>query len=115
MESMKLTLYMWQNDIDHSEQSILWKPRRALRSLVELAPKFRRTRHSEASPNSEGENKPLATAMIPYIKGLSESVRRILGKYDIRTAFKTTNTLGRMLTMQGERSIIQNHAVRDQV
>ena len=35
------------------------------------------------------ENKPLATATIPYIKGLSEAVRRI------RTAFKTTNTLGR--------------------
>ena len=46
----------------------------------------------------EEENKPLATAMIPYIKGLSEAVRRILGKYNIRRAFKTTNTLGRMLT-----------------
>ena len=43
------------------------------------------------------KNKLLATAIIPYIKGLSEAVRRILQKYNIRTAFKTTNTLGRML------------------
>ena len=43
-------------------------------------------------------NVPLAAATIPYIKGLSEAVRRILQKYNVRTAFKTTNTLGRTLT-----------------
>ena len=40
---------------------------------------------------------PWQQPLIPYIKGLSEAVRRILQKY-IRTAFKTTNTLGCMLT-----------------
>ena len=31
--------------------------------------------------------------------GLSEEIRRILRDYDIRTAFKTTTTLGTHLTM----------------
>ena len=35
---------------------------------------------------------------VNYIKGLSEAIRRILHKYNIRTAFKTTNTQGRTLT-----------------
>ena len=33
-----------------------------------------------------------------YVRGLSEEVRRILGKYNIRTAFRTTSTLGGILT-----------------
>ena len=56
------------------------------------------TNKVQKEKEEEDENKPLATAMIPYIKGMSEAVRRILGKYKIRTAFKSTNTLGHMLT-----------------
>ena len=39
-----------------------------------------------------------STAKIPYVKGLSEEIRRILGRYKIRTVFRTTETLGRILT-----------------
>ena len=57
------------------------------------------TNEDQNEEEGEDENKPLATALIPYIKGLSEAVRRILQKYNIKTAFKTTNSLGHMLTM----------------
>ena len=60
--------------------------------------KVQEQRESEMDDNEEDENKPLATAKIPYVKGLSEEIRRILGKYSIRTVFRTTQTLGRILT-----------------
>ena len=37
------------------------------------------------------------TAKILYVKGLSEEIRRILGRYKIRTVFKTIEILGRIL------------------
>ena len=52
----------------------------------------------EKKSKDDDENKPLSTAKIPYTKGLSEEIRRILGQYKIRTVFKTTETLGRILT-----------------
>ena len=59
------------------------------------------TNEDQNEEEGEDENKPLATSMIPYmyIKGLSEVVRRILQKYNIRMPFKTTNILGCMLTI----------------
>jgi hypothetical protein len=47
---------------------------------------------------TDEEQKPLATAAIPYIRGLSENIRRLLRNDNIRTAFKSSWTLGRMLT-----------------
>ena len=44
------------------------------------------------------EHKPLTTAKIPYGEGLGEEIRRILKDYNIRTVFKTIDTLGRILT-----------------
>ena len=40
----------------------------------------------------------MSTTSIPYVKGLIEEIRRILGSYNIRTVFRTTQTLGRILT-----------------
>ena len=51
-----------------------------------------------ADKTDEEEQKPLATATIPYIQGLSENIRRLLRDYNIRTAFKSSWTLGRLLT-----------------
>ena len=49
-------------------------------------------------PKEKNEKQePLTTAKIPYIKGLSEEIRRILNGYNIRTVFRTINTLGRIL------------------
>ena len=36
-------------------------------------------KYKEKDDSEEDENKPLSTAKIPYIKGLSEEIRRILG------------------------------------
>ena len=54
-------------------------------------------RHEKEEDDDE-ENKPLSTSKILYVKGLSEEIRRILGRYNIRTVFKTMETLGRILT-----------------
>ena len=40
----------------------------------------------------------LATAIIPYTKGLREQIRSILRGYNIRTAFGSGRSLGRILT-----------------
>ena len=56
-----------------------------------------REEKEKKSEDDDEENKPLSTAKIPYIKGLSEEMRRILGEYKIRTVFRTTETLGRIL------------------
>ena len=51
-----------------------------------------------AEPKEKSEKQePLTTAKIPYFKGLSEEIR-ILNGYNIRTVFRTINTLGRILT-----------------
>ena len=39
-----------------------------------------------------------ATVTIPYIKGTSEAIRRILNKENIRTAFRTKTTIRSILT-----------------
>ena len=41
---------------------------------------------------------PLTTVTIPYIKGTSETISRILQPYNIRVAHKPTTTLRRLLT-----------------
>ena len=52
------------------------------------------TGERKKSEDDDNKNKPLSTAKIPYVKGLSEEIRRILGQYKIRTVFRTTETLG---------------------
>jgi len=41
---------------------------------------------------------PQAIVSIPYIKGISEHIRRVLAECNIRTFFKTTNTLRQLLS-----------------
>ena len=48
--------------------------------------------------NNDEEDKPLTTAKIPYVERLGEEIRRILKDYNIRTVFKTIDTLGKILT-----------------
>ena len=42
----------------------------------------------------ENGNQQKTFAIIPYVKGVSEPVARILGKFSIKTAFKPVKTLG---------------------
>ena len=43
-------------------------------------------------------NLPEQMVIIPYIKGISEHIRRILAECDIQTRFRTTNTLQQLLS-----------------
>ena len=45
-----------------------------------------------------GVRTPLTTVTIPYIKGTSETISRILQPYNIRVAHKPTTTLRQLLT-----------------
>ena len=44
------------------------------------------------------KDKPTATVSLPYHRDLSEKIRRICGKYNIRTIFRSNTTLRRTLT-----------------
>ena len=53
---------------------------------------------------------PEMTVPIPYVKGTSENIRRILGEVDIRTVFKTTNTLRQLLSYPKDRIPLQKRS-----
>ena len=46
---------------------------------------------------SDKERNKKIPVVIPYIKGFSEQIRQVLGKYGIPTYFKPTNTLRQLL------------------
>ena len=53
------------------------------------------------TPNNddeEEERKQLTIAIIPYTQGLSEQIKRVLRRYNIRTAFKSGVSLANLLT-----------------
>lgn len=50
----------------------------------------------------------LSICVIPYMKGISEQLKRIGKKYKIRTAFKTINTLRSLLTHTKPKNKIQD-------
>ena len=56
-------------------------------------------RGEKEKDDDDDQNKPLSTARIPYIKGLSEERRR-----QYRTVFRTIATLGRILTKVKDRT-----------
>jgi hypothetical protein len=49
-------------------------------------------------PNANADKPSLTTIVIPYVPSTSEKIRRIARQYNIRTAFKTNNTLRSHLT-----------------
>ena len=53
--------------------------------------------HTHTRTNTT-DNQPTATATIPYIRGTSETIQRILQPYNIRVAHKPITTLRRLLT-----------------
>ena len=59
---------------------------------------LKRCRTLKPKEKDEDECKPLSTSKMPYVEGLGEDIRRILKGYNIRSVFKTIETLGRILT-----------------
>ena len=60
---------------------------------------FVRRNTYRAEPNVTNTNAtPVTTATIPYIKGTSETIARILQPYNIRVAHKPITTLRQLLT-----------------
>ena len=60
--------------------------------ITEIAKKQRKLSHSTSNSNT---HKPKGTATIPYVKGLSEPITRILGQLDIRTVMRPKKQIGR--------------------
>ena len=58
----------------------------------------RRNSHSNTDSNTQTNSGPVTTATIPYIRGTSETIARILQPYNIRVAHKPITTLRRLLT-----------------
>ena len=52
---------------------------------------------AKPKPPREPEEPPTSTVYIPYVAGLSEDLRRICKKHNIRTIFKTPSTLRHQL------------------
>ena len=60
----------------------------------------RRNTHSSTDSNTQTNSQagPVMTATIPYIRGTSETIERILQPYNIGVAHKPITTLRRLLT-----------------
>ena len=58
----------------------------------------RRNTHSNTDSNTQTNSGPVTTATIPYIRGTSETIARILQPYNICDAHKPITTLRRLLT-----------------
>ena len=58
----------------------------------------RRNTHTDTDSNIQTNSGPVTTATVPYIRGTSETIARILQPYNISVAHKPITTLRRLLT-----------------
>ena len=67
----------------------------------------RRNTHSNTDSNTQTNSGPVTTATIPYIRGTSETIARILQPYNIRVAQKPTTTLRLLLNNVNEKDKLE--------
>jgi len=67
-------------------------------------------RASKPHTRVETTDEPLATAFIPYVAGLSEDVRRICQRYNLRTVFKSAATLRGQLMQVKDRDPLERRS-----
>ena len=58
----------------------------------------RRNTHTDTDSNIQTNSGPVTTATVPYIRGTSETIARILQPYNVSVAHKPITTLRRLLT-----------------
>jgi hypothetical protein len=56
------------------------------------------------------KEQPLGSVYIPYVKGVSEELKSIGNRYNIRTIFKTEHTLRKLMKTRQERDPQQRHS-----
>ena len=90
-----------------SDDQLLKKEMRHLKTVLPVngypsnlvrATQEKKTRDTTVEEEEEEKKKPAVTAVIPYSQGLSEQIRRVLRKHNIRTAFRSGLSLGKLLT-----------------
>ena len=69
-----------------------------VKTTTTLTDFVRRNTHSNTDSNTQTNIGSVTTATIPYIRGTSETIARILQPYNIRVAHKPITTLRRLLT-----------------
>ena len=75
-----------------------------------VQPTSNRSEEDARKNEDDEEDKPIATAIIPYSKGLSEEIRRVLRRFRIKTAFRSGLSLGRLLTKVKDPSPIEDRS-----
>ncbi len=59
--------------------------------------KVNRDKTTVSKDNSQTEQKRTPPVVIPYVKGVSEHIRRVLHRYNVQAFFKPVNTLRQLL------------------
>lgn len=54
---------------------------------------------------------PLSTAFLPYIKGTTDKISRLLRKYKVRTVFRTENKISSLLRSVKDKIHLESHGV----
>ena len=92
--------------LQHRARTICADPKIQREELEDITTTFERNDYPRSFVNKRKRNtatdgeeqEPITTASLPYCRGVSEKLRRICAKYNIRTVFNSETTLRRSLT-----------------
>lgn len=75
---------------------------------------IRRALRPRSRPQTEEgkpEEQPIATVCLPYVKGTTDKIKRVLNKHNIRTAFCTDKKIGQILGNPKTKIPLENQGV----